>query len=326
MDVVVRYGDALADVFCEYPDDIVRLAPYELWIGHQPADRAERIDPVVVLTRDAEWTDEWGTRWAHSAGGTGAHQVRFPIEDWSQLDDYIANRLPKADAPGRFDAVLAERDMHRGSRYLLGRIGLLLFERLGSIRGSQNVMIDLYTNERELRRLCDAIAEYAMGMIRAWAALGADGLFMTEDWGAQAGLMISPEMWRRIFRPYYARMIEEAHRLGLDVILHSCGNVMEIVGDFIDIGLDVLDPVQPTAMDIREVARRFGGHISFLGAVNAREMLPTFTPAQVRDMVRRTVDTLARPFGGGLLLSPDNVLTPDIPLENIRAMVEAFHE
>ncbi len=326
MDVVVRYGDALADVFCEFPDDLVRLAPYELWIGHQPADRPDRVDPVVVLTQDAEWTDEWGTRWAHSAGGTGAHQAAFPIQDWSQLDEYIAHRLPHADAPGRFDPVLADIRLHRGSRYLLGRIGLLLFERLGSVRGTENVLTDLYTNESELRRLCDAIVEYDIGMIRAWAGLGADGLFMTEDWGAQKGLMISPAMWRRIFRPYYARMIEEAHRLGLDVILHSCGNVMEIVGDFIEIGLDVLDPVQPTAMDIAEVGRRFGGHISFLGAVDARQMLPSFRPAQVRDMVRRTIDTLARPFGGGLILSPDNVLTPDLPLENIRAMVEACHE
>ncbi len=70
-------------------------------------------------------------------------------------------------------------------------------------------------------------------------------------------------------------------------MLHSCGNVMDIVGDFIDIGLDVLDPIQPTAMDITEVARRFGGHISFLGAINAREMLATYRPQQVKDMVRQ---------------------------------------
>ncbi len=130
MDVVVKYGDDLADLFCEYPDDLVRIAPYELWVGHQPADRNDKVDPVYILTQDAEWTDEWGTRWAHSAGGTGAHQMRCPIEDWSQLDEYIANQLPKADAPGRFDAVLAEMEMHRGSKYLLGRIGLLLYERL----------------------------------------------------------------------------------------------------------------------------------------------------------------------------------------------------
>ena len=220
----------------------------------------------------------------------------------------------------------ADITRHRGSKYLLGRIGLLLYERLNGVRGVQNVLTDLYTDPDQLARLCDAIVEYDLEMIRRWAALGADGLFMTEDWGMQTGLMIDPGMWRRTFKPYYARMISLAHSLGLDVMLHSCGNVLDIIGDFIDIGLDVLDPVQPTAMDIREVARRFGGHISFLGAINAREMLPTYAPAQVKDMVRRTIDTLARPFGGSLIVSPDNVLTPDLPLSNIRAMVEACHE
>jgi uroporphyrinogen decarboxylase len=284
------------------------------------------VDPVHILTRDAEWTDEWGTRWIHSAGGTGAHQLRFPIEDWSQLDGYLATALPKADAPHRFDPVMADLKLFKGKKYLLGRIGLLLYERLNCLRGAENVLLDLYTNESELRRLCDSVAGYARDMIRNWAALGVDGLFLTEDWGGQTGLMISPEMWRRIFKPYYKAMIDDAHSLGLEVMLHSCGNVMEIIGDFIDIGLDVLDPIQPTAMDSREVARRFGGHISFLGAVNAREMLPSYTPQQVKDMVRRVIDTLARPFGGGLILSPDNVLTPDLPLDNIRAMVEACHE
>ena len=193
MDVVVKYGDDLADLFCEHPDDVVRLAPYEMWIGHQPADRADRIDPVEVLTKDAEWTDEWGTRWGHSSGGTGAYQLRPAIADWSELDDYLATRLPRADAPGRFDPVKKELELFRGSKYLLGRIHLLLYERLNCLRGPQNVLLDLYTNEGELRRLCDAIAGYDREMIRRWAALGADGLFLTEDWGAQNGLMISPE-------------------------------------------------------------------------------------------------------------------------------------
>ncbi len=206
------------------------------------------------------------------------------------------------------------------------RIGLLLYERLNCLRGVQNVLLDVYTNEDELRTLCDAIFAYDMDMIRQWAKLGVDGLFMTEDWGTQNSLIVSPEMWRRIFKPYYAAMIAEAHKLGLDVILHSCGNVMEIVGDFIDMGLDVLDPIQPTAMDIAAVAREFGGHISFCGAIDAREMSSAYSPGQVKDMVRGTIDTMARPFGGGLIVSPDNVLTPELPLENIEAMVEACHE
>jgi uroporphyrinogen decarboxylase len=325
-DVVVNYGDDLADIFCEYPDELVRIAPYDLWIGHQPADRPDRVNMIQALTEDAQWTDEWGTGWAHSAGGTGAHQMRYPISDWSVLDDYIKNQLPKATAPGRFDPVLADMKLYKNHKYLLCRIGLLLYERLNCLRGVENVLTDVYTNEKELCRLCDAIFAYDMEMVRQWAALGADGLFITEDWGTQNGLIISPVMWRRLFKHYYEELFAEAHKHNLQVILHSCGNVMEIVKDFIDIGLDVLDPIQPTAMDIQEVAREFGGHISFCGGVDARQMLPGHTPQQVKDMVRRTRDTLGKPFGNGLILSPDNVLTPELPLENIRAMAEACHE
>lgn len=321
LDVVVDYGDDLADIFCEYPDDIIRIAPYELWIGHQP-----QVNAVQVLTQDAAWIDEWGTRWAHSAGGTGAHQKQYPIPDWDRLDDYLAYHMPKADAPGRFDPVMADIERFRGQKYILCRIGLFLYERLNCLRGVENVLVDVHTNEQELRKLCDAIFAYDMDMAMLWAGMGADGLFLTEDWGTQNGLIISPAMWRRIFKPYYAKLIDAAHRLDMQVILHSCGNVTEIVGDFIDIGLDVLDPIQPTAMNIEEIAREFGGQISFCGGIDARQMLPCYTPQHVKDMVYRTRDTLGKPFGDGLILSPDNVLTPDLPLENIRAMVEACHE
>jgi uroporphyrinogen decarboxylase len=326
VDVIVNYGDDFADLFCEYPDDIIRIAPYELWIGHQAQEREEKISAVEVLTQDAEWTDEWGTRWAHSAGGTGAHQMQYPLADWSNLDDYLIHQLPKADAPGRFGPVVADIERFRGNKYLLCRIGLLLYERLNCLRGAENVLMDVYTNEKELSKLCDAIFEYDLDMVKQWAQLGADGLFVTEDWGTQNGLIISPVMWQKKFKPYYEALFIEAHARGLQVILHSCGNVMDIIGDFIDIGLDVIDPLQPTAMDINEIAREFGGHISFCGGINAREMLPQYTPQEVKDMVRRTRDLLGRPFGNGLILSPDNVLTPDLPLENIRAMIEACHE
>ena len=149
---------------------------------------------------------------------------------------------------------------------------------------------------------------------------------MTDDWGSQNGLMISPDLWRSLFKPYYARVFAEIHRLGMDAIFHSCGNVTPIVGDLIDIGLDMLDPVQPGAMDIAQIAREFGGKAAFCGAVDVQNLLVSGSPQQVKDVVRRVVETLGRPFGGALLLGPANVMTPDIPFENLVALFEAAHE
>lgn len=322
-DIIVRYGDALADLFCEFPDDVIALAPYDISIGYQPAGPGPRLSPVQALMQPMQWTDEWGTQWAHAYGGVGATQVGFPLQDWAQLDEVLA-RLPDPAAPGRFDATRPLLAMHGAAKYTFGYIHLALFERLHSLRGMQNTFIDFHLHEAQVRRLLDALCGYLLGMIRGWAQVGADAVFMTDDWGTQQALMISPAMWRAFFRPYYQAAVDEAHRLGLDVVFHSCGNVAAIVDDLIDIGVDALDPVQPGAMDAAEVARRFGGRIAFCGSIDDQHLLST-TPAEIRDAVRRTIDQLGRPFGNALVVGPANILTPEAPLENLRALFEACH-
>jgi uroporphyrinogen decarboxylase len=199
---------------------------------------------------------------------------------------------------------------------------LTIFERLHNLRGMQDVLMDLYTNEGEIQRLLERLTEYHLELIRYWGEIGADGLFLGDDWGSQRSLIISAAMWRRLFRPHYVKMFDEIHRCGMDVIYHSCGNVMDIIPDLIDIGADVLDPIQPVAMDPQEIARRFGGQIAFYGGVNVQE-LARYTPQQTKDEVRRLIDTLGKPFGNAYMIGPANVLTPEVPLENIVAMCEA---
>lgn len=324
-DIILRYGDDLADLFCRWPDDAVRVVPYDLWLGYQPPGHPGQIDPIEIATRNAEWEDEWGTRWAHASGGVGATPVDHPLKDWSQLDDYLAHRLPDPHEPGRLDAGAAALRQYGATRYCMGTIHLALFERLHAVRGMMEVFTDFYASEKEIRRLIGALAEYALVLIRRWGELGADAVFLTDDWGSQTGLMISPEMWRRLFKPHYAAMFDECHRWGMDVIFHSCGNVLGIVGDLIEAGLDVLDPVQPGAMDMQELARRYGGQVSFCGAVDLQQLLCRGTPQQVRSEVCRIMDLLGHPFHGGYLVSPANVLTPEIPFENVAALFEAAH-
>jgi uroporphyrinogen decarboxylase len=324
-DIILRYGEALADLFCRYPDDVARIVPYDLWIGYQPRGKVPRVNPLEVATRDAEWTDEWGTRWGHARGGVGATPVAHPLEDWSQLDEYLARQLPDPRASGRLEDGAAALRRCGPTRYCLGTIHLALFERLHAIRGMMNVFTDFYTHEREVRRLLEAIAGFVRELIRQWGTLGADAVFLTDDWGSQTGLMISPEMWRDFFRGHYAALFAEAHRCGMDVIFHSCGNVLNIVQDLLEIGVDVLDPLQPGAMDLAELVRRFGGRVSFCGAVDLQQLLCRGTPQQVRSEVCRLVDLLGRAYGGGFIVSPANVLTPDIPLENLQALFAAAH-
>jgi uroporphyrinogen decarboxylase len=324
-DIVLRYGEDLVSLYREFPDDLVRFAPYDVFLGPQDPDKIP-INPlqVQVQAENAEWTDEWGVLWGHLRGGIGAFQKDNPLKDWSQLDEYLAKVMPKARAFGRLEPVRAQAKEFSANHYSFGLFCSALYQFI-SLRGMENAFTDFYDHEPELRRLIDASTEYSLDLVRYWAELGVDSILILDDWGTQNSLMFSPATWRSFLKEPYRQIFAEAHRCGLDVLLHTCGNVIEIIEDFIEIGLDVLDPLQPSAMNLEEVAQRFGGRISFCGTIDVQQLLTQGTPQQVKDTIRRNIDLLGKQFGNGLILAPANALTPDIPFENLRAMFEACH-
>jgi uroporphyrinogen decarboxylase len=324
-DIILRHGDVLADLLADHPDDLVFVDPYEWAIGYQPPGTSDAIDPLQALTEAMTWVDEWGTPWGHAAGGVGATPVGHPIVDWSQLDGYLASRVPDARAAGRLDAALPALRLHGPSRFCAGNLSGGLFERLHFVRGMEGALEGLYTAPRETARLLDAITEYQVELVRAWGRMPhLDACLLTDDWGTQQALMISPVMWRAVFAQRYRRLCDEAHSLGLLVIFHSCGNVFEIIGDLIDAGVDVIDPLQPEAMDLAAVAREYGGSVAFCGGISDQR-LGTLRPEQVRDEVRDLIDLLGAPFGNAYVLAPANSLMPEIPVENLVALFAACH-
>lgn len=322
--LIVRHGDALADLFLAYPDDVVPVQAYEFSIGYR-APGADPIDALRVLTEEAEWTDEWGTRWGHAAGATGATPVGYPIDDWTQLDQYLAKRMPDPLVAGRLDGAVSSLSLHGPTKYFIGLAHMALFERLHALRGMENTFGDFYEAPRETERLLDALTDYMVSVIGAWARLeNVDAVFISDDWGSQSALMISPAMWRRFFAARYRRLCDEAHRAGLKLMFHSCGHVVEIMGDLIDAGVDIIDPLQPETMDLSHVARQFGGKVAFSGGISDQR-LATQTPAQVRDEVRRAIDLFGAPYGNAYVVAPSNMILPDTPLENLQALLEACH-
>jgi uroporphyrinogen decarboxylase len=324
-DAILQHAGLLADLFEAFPDDIVSIPPYDPFIGFQAGGRDAPIDTIKVLTEDAEWTDEWGTRLGHAKGGVGATPVGVPISDWSELDDYIAHRIPSGSLPGRLGGALPALRLHGATKFCDGRSNNVLFERLHFLRGMERTLEDLYVAPREVERLLDALTDYYLEIIRAWAALGnVDAIYATDDWGTQKALMISPDMWRRFFGPRYRRLCDEAHSHGIAIVFHSCGNVFDIIGDLIDVGVDVINPLQPEAMDLPRVAREFGGKVAFWGGLSD-QAISVQTPEQVRDGVRRAIDLLGAPFGNAYVLCLSNLIMPEIPQDNLVALFEACH-
>ena len=196
-------------------------------------------------------------------------------------------------------------------------------ERMWMIRGFDNMLLDPYLYPDEFSELRERVMDYNIALLRKWIAAGIDGVYISDDWGGQQTLLISPDDWRRYYKPSYARLIDVAHAAGVDVWMHSCGHITEIIPDLIEIGLDVINPIQPQAMDLGELSRRFAGKICFYGGVDVQGTLPHGSPDDVRDEVRDLI-RLFRTKKGGYIGETSHTVLPDTPLENIRALFKAL--
>ena len=136
--------------------------------------------------------------------------------------------------------------------------------------------------------------------------------------------MMRPEMWREFVQPYLARILTAARAYGLATMLHTCGHVTPVIPDLIELGLDILHPIQPEAMDILCLKREFGRDITFCGGISTQRLLPFGTAQEVRDEVRWTVDAMAQ--GGGYIAEPGITLQADVPTANLVALIEALSE
>lgn len=290
---------ALLDRFPQDAQVIAYRAP-EIYVG--PAD-------------DPEY------RWVHfdQPAATGAGQgldEQAAITDWAQLDGVLA-QFPSPDYPGLFPVNPAADGRYRIAHWWYG-----LFERHWSLRGMTHALMDYYTDPVAVHRFYRVYTDFYLRLIeRAKAELQADAIYWTDDLGTQTGTFFSPEIFNTFFRPYYSELIAKAHGLGMQAWLHTCGNVERLLPGLIDMGLDVIHPIQKYAMDETRIAREFGGRIAFWAGFDVQRIIPYGTPAEVRREVRHLMDTFAR-AEGRFLLTAGNGITPDTPLASLAALYE----
>ena len=185
------------------------------------------------------------------------------------------------------------------------------------------MLMDPYLNERQFCRLRDRIVEYNLAMIGQWLERPVNAVFFSDDWGSQRGLLVNPDDWRRYYKPSYKRMFDRVHSGGAHVWMHLCGDVTAILPDLIDIGLNVLNPVQPQAIDVRQLSREFGGKVCFNGGVDVQGALVHGTPDDVKREVHERVELFGR-FNGGYIGGTSHSVMPETPLDNVIALYEAF--
>jgi hypothetical protein len=197
-----------------------------------------------------------------------------------------------------------------------------LFERMQFLRGSEALYMDLGYGVSELFKLRDMINDFFLREIELWCKTDVDGIRFFDDWGAQRSLLMSPKMWREIFKPLYAEYCRLIHGAGKFVFVHSDGHIDAIIPDLIEIGVDALN-AQLFCMDIEELGRKYKGNITFWGEIDRQRLLPYGEPEEIREAVGRVRQALDTGHGG--VIAQLEWGKPD-PRENIEAAYEAWLE
>ncbi|NQU42303.1 hypothetical protein HQ520_03400 [bacterium] len=272
-----------------------------------------------VDARPPSGRDEWGSVWSN-IGVTSLGEVTEPaIPTWSQ---FAALTVPEIKDPIRWQSLAGARD-RAGDRFLLTS-GVSLYERAHFLRGLSNLWMDIHEAEEELSRLLDILVEMNLYAIERYAQAGADGLIFCDDWGLQNRLMISPDSWRHLWKPRYARVYDAAHQAGMATFLHSCGHIVDILDDLIDAGLDVIQMDQQMNMGLETLGERFGGRITFWCPVDIQTVMPRNDEDEIRNYVTRMVRALGRPEGGFIAKWYSDPKSVGHTPEAIEAMCQAF--
>lgn len=192
------------------------------------------------------------------------------------------------------------------------------------VRGFEDTLMDCAAEEEFYTELLDRFTDLTLALVRECADLPADAIMMGDDWGNQRGIMIGAERWRKLYKPRYARIFEAIHDQGKLAIMHCCGSAAAIMGDIIDIGLDVLESVQPEAAGMNPYALKeeWGDKITFWGGLGSQSTIPFSSPAELRQEIRKLRSEMSK--GGGYILAPAKALRPETPTENAVTIVEEF--
>ena len=287
----------------------------------------QRADYISLPTgRPAGWQparpglDEWGCYWEQQTGPSLGQVKGNPLADWDALADYV---VPDPHAPGRLDEarrIAAEYP----DRYLSGDLGLTGFNRAFYLRGFENLMVDLLTAPDRVQALTRQVMSYENGLAVEYAHLGAQAVAFGDDLGTETGLMMNPALWRQVFKPLYREQFAYVHSLGLHVVFHSCGNVWDILGDLIEIGVDVLNLQQVQVFGLDRLAATYAGKVCFESNPDSQRVLPVASPEVVEAETERVVNALSLPSGGLIGIADCTWNAGTTPPANLAAMARAF--
>ena len=275
---------------------------------------------VVDESHKPYYTDIFGSVWQTNRR---PFHLAEPALKSPTLAGFTFPRLDAIFDAGWKDAAL-RFIKEQSDHFLVAGFGFGLFERTWTLRGFNEALMDAAGEPEFYDELVEQVTNHQMAVIERLLELPVDGIMFSDDWGYQQGILLGPARWRRFIKPRLARMYARVHAAGKFTLSHCCGSVTPVIPDLIEIGLDVLESVQPEAAEMNpyELKRRFGGRIAFWGGLGSQSTIPFATPDEIRAEVAHLRHEMGE--GGGYILSPAKSLQPETPTENAVAVVEAF--
>ncbi len=270
--------------------------------------------------------NEWGMRFRDI--GLYNEFAEYPLAHAQTVQDIENYNFPDPYAEGRFDAAKQAVTRYGDTYGIVADLETSFFETAWYLVGLEKLLLDLMMEAPYVPALLDKIMHVNTEIGKQLIGLGADVIWCGDDFGTQHGMLISPELWRQVFKPRIKTMFEAFRRVNPEIKIawHSCGSIIPIIPDFIEIGLDILNPLQPLAKDMEPnfLKENFGDSIIFFGGIDIQDLLPHGTVEQVKAEVKRLAGILGR--GGGYIIAPAHNIQDDTPVENVLAFFEAVRE
>lgn len=296
-------------------------------LGNDMVKIASGLENSFYYKPDPEYVCPYGITWKNINNETGHFTEihKHPLAgDEQKIYDYV---MPDpAKATDVIEATKQAVAKYGKEKWIIGSCQCSVFEAAWYLRGLDTFMMDLAMEEDYAIALLDKVMQYPLQMGHQFIDLGVDMVWLGDDIATQQNMMMSPAMWREHFKPRYAQMFSEfkKHNPNIKLCYHSCGNLQAVVDDLVEIGLDVLNPIQPMAMNPAEFKKRFGKNITMYGTLDVQRVMPFGTPDDVRREVKQLITDCAP--GGGFILSPAHHIQSDTSVENVEAFYQAAHD
>lgn len=274
-----------------------------------------------------EYTDDWGITWkryyynAKFGKGSYTEMIGYPLKDDTAIETY--------KPPNPFDECNYTQAKNLIKNYgkdyaIMGVVVATVFESAWYLRGGvDKLLLDFVTNEDLANRILDIPMNFHLEAGKKLIELGCDLIWTGDDIGMQTNTMMSLEMWRKFLKPRMAKIFSEFKKVNKDIKIayHSDGLVVPFIDDLAEIGMDILNPIQPGIFNISKLKKRYGKKISFWGGINIQKTLPFGTVLDVKNEVKQRINELGR--GGGYIIAPSHHIQLDVSIENIMAFFKA---